>query len=120
MDPAKSTYVMILSLDMVVLGKFSLGSYVPGSKNVKYELHFDLESGNSLAFERIAGGGVASIPPSVRPSTEEQGAGDDKGVAPISSPNLCAGDTTPAPTPNTPTATTLCNLSFRFEGTSKA
>ncbi len=72
MDPSKSTHIMILSLDMIVLGKFSLGSYVPGSKNMKYVLHLDLESASSLTFERFAGGGTHSIQPSVQSSTVQQ------------------------------------------------
>ena len=100
MDPSKSTYVVVLSLDMIVLCKFSLGSYVPGSKNIKYELYLDLESGNSLTFERTAGGAIL---PSVQPVPEQQGARDQDGVAPILSTNLCAGDTL-LHQPPTPTA----------------
>jgi len=81
-DPSKSTYIMILSLDMIVLGKFCLGSYVPGSKNMKYELHLELESGNW--FERTADGAIS---PSMQPSAEQHGTrdqdGDLDGVAPI-------------------------------------
>ncbi len=94
MDPAKSTYIIILSLDLIVLGKFSLGSYVPGSKNMKYELHLDLESGKSLTFERTAGAGTMSVPPSVQTSTQQ--GPHDKDSSPISSPNPCAGDKTPS------------------------
>jgi hypothetical protein len=107
---------MILSVDMIVLGKFALGSYVPGSKNMKYELHLDLDSGLPEFFERTAGE-VTPVLPSVQPG--QQGAGDQD-VAPISPANPCAGDKIPAPTHHALTANPLSppNLSVFWSGQS--
>ena len=45
-------HVTILSFDKTVLNKFSLGTFVPGSKIMKYELYLDLEGVGNVIFEK--------------------------------------------------------------------